>query len=47
MVDNNYKFLYYIITGKIYKDKIQVNGGVRNDVKKRGLRLLTKYWEKY
>lgn len=47
MVDMDYEFLYYIITGKIYKKQIQVNGGVRNDVKKRGLRLLTKYWRKY
>jgi hypothetical protein len=47
MVDNNYMFLYYIISGKIYKNQDQVNGGFNNVKKNRGIRLLTEYWKKY
>jgi hypothetical protein len=47
MVDNNSMFLYYIISGKIYKKQDSVKGGVNNAYKNRGLRLLTKYWVKY
>lgn len=47
MVDNNSMFLYYIISGKIYKKEDSRKGGVNYVDKNRGLRLLTKYWVKY
>jgi hypothetical protein len=47
VVDNNKKFLYYIIIGKLFKKRDAMNGGFNNDDKNRGLRLLTKYWVKY
>lgn len=43
MVDNNSILLYYSVTGRFYKNYIQMNGGSNNEEKHRGFRLLTEY----
>jgi hypothetical protein len=47
MVDNNYELLYYRVIGKLYNKHEKKNGGFNNEEKNRGIRLLTKYREKY
>jgi hypothetical protein len=47
MFDINNNLLYYGISVRMVKRRMNKIGGFNNEEKNRGLRLLTKYWVKY
>lgn len=43
MVDMNSMFLYYIVSGKLFRRENQMKGVLNNESKSRGINSITKY----
>ncbi|ERI93089.1 hypothetical protein HMPREF1982_01910 [Clostridiales bacterium oral taxon 876 str. F0540] len=43
MVDMNNMFLYYIVSGKLFRRDNQMKGVLNNESKSRGINSITKY----